>query len=108
MPEKRLYNVTIELEAIVVADNDEDAIEAIRDAIRNGDLDLSPYEASFDAQPMTHYPMDWTNDSIPFGDREDADPDRTIGKWIEMGAAPELQKMKQEIERFKANLKKDV
>lgn len=89
MSEKRLYNVTIELEVVVIAGSDREAEQGARDAVQSGDIDV--YDAAIHAQPMVYYPGGWEDDSIPFGDREDADPDRTIKKWIEMGAAPDLK-----------------
>jgi len=42
-------------------------------------------------RPMSYLPSDWDLDAIPFGNREKSDPDRSVGKWIELGAAPEYK-----------------
>jgi hypothetical protein len=57
------------------------------DSIREVDAD----SFSVELQPLRWLPAEWDN-SIPYGERERADPDRTVKRWIAMGAAPELRK----------------
>jgi hypothetical protein len=88
MAEKKLWTVTIEQEIVVVAENEADAEEAARDAL--GRHDVEP-EVSH-ARQMSHLPCDWDLKAIPFGEGNDAEPDRNIEGWIKLGAAPEYEK----------------
>jgi hypothetical protein len=82
---KQLYNVELTREIVVLAESREEAERRALEADDDGDPDVHAHE-------MTYYPGDWDDDCIPFGDRDDEDPDRTVGKWIELGAAPKLKK----------------
>lgn len=74
----RIYNVTIETEIAVVADSPEEAEEIALEEMR----DIDEWDAS--AAPMTYLPGDWDADSIPFGYRDPAAPDRTIAGWLDV------------------------
>lgn len=94
MSTRKLYVVSVEAEMLVVASSAEEA-KAL--AIQEGEFDF--YDDAYRADEMTHIPAGWDLDSIPFGLRDDADPDRTVRDWIEKhGAGPtystllELQK----------------
>lgn len=83
-PTKRLWHVTLSTDAIILADSLE-AAEAIARRHRHEiakDLDIE------DTHLMDHYPAEWDAESIPYGDVDPEDPDRTVGAWIERGAAP--------------------
>lgn len=76
---KRLYVVTLSMEVVVVAEGPSEASRIAEVA----DIDFHSWDG--DAVEMRHLPGDWDLDCIPFGD---ADPERTVGQWIEAGAAP--------------------
>ncbi len=84
---KRLYNVTIEAEIIVVAESQSEAEQAALHSFR--DLDRAEFGAS--AGVLRFFPCDWDEDAIPFGYRDPDCSDRTVGEWIDMGAAPEYK-----------------
>jgi hypothetical protein len=96
---KKLYVVTIETEILVVAESEEEASEVAEESLR--DIDNDQWDKN--ARPMLFLPHDWEEGSIPFGDRDPSDPDRTIGGWIKAGAAPEYvalnKKLKAKIEK---------
>ena len=80
---KKLFVATITHEVIIVAD---DAFFAAAHASK---LSASDYgEAEVDVTEMITLPADWDEEAIPFGDRAEGDPDRTVGAWVERGAAP--------------------
>ena len=87
MTDKKLWTVTMQTEVVVVAENEFEAEESAQAALREGDLDHSSV-----VQGMSYIPSGWNKNSIPWGDRSEEDPDRTLGQWIELGAAPEYQK----------------
>ncbi len=82
---KRLFTVTIETDLVVLARDADEAEGIAMDALNHVARD----EWSACPSPMTYLPGDWDTDCIPFGDGVPEEPDRTIGKWIEFGAAPE-------------------
>lgn len=84
MTTKRLYNVTVEAEIVVLADSQQ---EAEKIAARLSRFDMDPWDTT--ARDFSHMPNDWDKDSIPFGDEDPANPDKTVGEWLEDGAAPE-------------------
>ena len=79
----RLYVVTVAAEIVVLATSPErarqHAISTGAEALSGGD-----YE---DAEPLTRLPSTWELRAIPFG-ADDCGRQRTIGEWIEAGAAP--------------------
>ena len=92
---KKLFVVTIETEIVVAAETPEEAVEAADDAHR----DLDSYSFSRHAMEMTHLPADWDLDSIPYGAREEADPDRTIKNWIDAGAAEKYTALREKLSK---------
>lgn len=80
---KQLFVVQLTYEVVIVAD---DAAAAER--ISNTEH-IDRGEADTVVRPLSYLPADWDKDSIPFGDRVEEDPDRTVGQWIELGAAPD-------------------
>ena len=80
---KQLFVVTMTTEILVVA---EDAAEAEKLAQREPHVDWG--EPDYHVTPMTYLPADWDGDSIPFGHRDEAEPDRTVDQWMALGAAP--------------------
>jgi len=86
---KRLFTVTIENEIVVLAENKEEAEEIAQDSL--GDLDSHSWDAH--ATPMATLPAGWEADAIPYGPGVKDEPDRTVGTWIERGAAPEYTKL---------------
>jgi hypothetical protein len=79
---KRLYNVLITFDVLVLAD---DADEA-RDVDMNDVRDAA--EPTVIASEATYMPSGWGAESLPLGDDDDG---LTIDKWIEAGAAPLLK-----------------
>jgi hypothetical protein len=79
---KQLFTVTVEHEIIVVADSADKA----EDLAREADIDEEP---DFHATPLRYLPAEWEGDSIPYGDRDETEPDRTVKQWIDAGAAPQ-------------------
>jgi hypothetical protein len=86
MTDKKLFVVTITTEIIVVADSESDAEHLAR-----YEKDIEWADVDYSACPMRHMPGEWDGDSIPFGDRLEEEPDRTVNAWIERGAAPEYK-----------------
>lgn len=84
MATKRLYNVTIEAEIVVLAESRREA-ETIASQISISDLD--PWNET--ARDFSYMPSDWDEDSIPFGSEDPANIDKTVGEWLKDGAAPE-------------------
>lgn len=88
----RLFVVTVTTETVVLAEDAEDAVERARadltDILHDGE------GPEITAVPMTYYPGQMDEGCIPYGRRVNADPDRTIGKWVERGAAPEMRAAK--------------
>lgn len=80
---KQLFIVQLTYEVVIVAD---DAASAERisntESIERGEPETA-------VRSLSYLPADWEMDSIPFGDRVEEDPDRTVGRWIELGAAPD-------------------
>ena len=83
---KRLWNVSLETEIVVLAESHEAAVEAAKKAVRDRDITESEFYGR--AEPMTYFPAGDDGTEIPFGDRDPAAPDRTVDEWIERGAAP--------------------
>ena|SRR5271154_5788206 len=81
---KKLFIVSIQNEIIVLADSLHEAAQ-----LAKFESDIEMDKADYFASPMNHFPGDWDAKCIPFGDRADEAPDRTVGEWIEAGAAPE-------------------
>jgi hypothetical protein len=101
--ERRLYVVTVESEVLVVARNREEAEKLAQD--ESFDFDGPDYHAS----EMTYMPAVWDKDCLPYGLRDEKEPDRTVGEWIEAGAAPaykSLAEMRERQERRAAKAKR--
>lgn len=77
---KQLYVVELLQELVVVAESKQEAEALARDA----DYDTP----SVSATELCFLPADWDLDCIPWGEQDDSNPDRTVGEWIELGAAP--------------------
>lgn len=92
MSVKRLFVVELINEMIVLADSPE-AAERFAKRIQRDEAG----EPDAQASDMAYYPGDWDSSSIPFGDRDEAEPDRTVEKWIELGAAPEYRTRKKPV-----------
>lgn len=90
---KRLFTVTIETEILVVAESEAEAAK-----IAESDVEVEWHDSDYIARPMDHMPTGWDDKCIPFGDRLEEDPDRTVGKWMEAGAAPEFAQRRRVIE----------
>jgi hypothetical protein len=84
MSEKHLFVVTTMREVIVVADSFEEA----REGARLADFGGTDEETS-EVVPMATLPGAWELSSIPYGHQDPEDPDRPVGAWIALGAAPE-------------------
>ncbi len=84
---KKLFTVEVSVEIVVVAEDADDARLSALESLR--DVDSDQYQAH--AAPMRHYPSTWDTKSIPYGDGDKEDMDRTVEKWIELGAAPEYK-----------------
>lgn len=85
---KKLYVVSIEVEVVVIADDEEDAREAASDALH----EMDSFDHDYNVQPMRFLPGGWDGGEIPFGTRDDDDdgPEKDVNAWIAAGAAPEL------------------
>lgn len=83
----RLFIVRVETEVVVVA---EDEADAVKQAGRDWRDITDEYSCDVTAREMTYLTND--ADEIPFGRRDENDPDRTIQGWIDAGAAPKLKK----------------
>lgn len=82
---KNLYAVKIEIEVLVLAESRKEAretAEGMWSEIRGNE------EASFYAVEMSSMPNNWELDCLPYGHMQDEEYDRTVGGWIELGAAP--------------------
>jgi len=80
--ERRLYIVTVETEVLVVARSRQEAVELAQS--ESIDFDDSDYHAV----EMTYMPGAWDKECMPYGLRDEDDPDRSVEGWIEAGAAP--------------------
>lgn len=89
---KKLFIVSVEAEILVVAETLE---EAKTFAIKEGEFDFD--SSDYCAREMTHMPAGWDGDSMPFGFRDDAAPDRDVDGWIEEGAAPTYREMREHL-----------
>jgi len=78
----KLFTVTLETTLIVVADDEREAEELALEA------DISISEMGAMANDMRHYPGDWDENSIPYGEQDPQNPDKTVQEWIDEGAAP--------------------
>ena len=93
MSDLKLYTVTLSAEIVVLAESKEEAEDI---ALLHLDV-IDHLDA--DAQPMGHMPSDWDGSEIPFGERDEDAPDRTVGEWIELGAAPEYTALRERLAR---------
>ena len=82
----RLFTVTITTEVIVLAESESEAQQLAR-----SESDISFSECDYHASPLRYFPGDWDKSSIPFGEQLEEAPDRTVGEWIDAGAAPEYK-----------------
>lgn len=87
---KKLFNVTVIHELVVLADDEASAKEIADDAVCNREADVPLITAT----PMTHMPAGWTGECLPFCAGEDVDghDDETIAVLMERGAAPDFGK----------------
>ena len=92
---KKLYTVTVETEIVVLADSPEDAEYDAEHWAREGDFDVF-------AKEMAYLPDGWELGCLAYSSESD---DRTIGKLIEEGYAPEYVKTKARIEVAQNRLK---
>lgn len=79
MSETKLYVVTFAMDMVVAATSEEEA-EAIarrEQFFETANLDID------ETREMTHLPGQWELDALVYGK-----PERTVGEWIEAGAAP--------------------
>ncbi len=84
---KQLYVVEITTEIVVLADDAKEAEALAFDEFRMNNID----DFDMHATDMTYYPANWDDKAIPYGHREEDDPDRTIGEWIKLGAVPKFK-----------------
>lgn len=94
MSDLKLYTVTLSAEIVVLAESKEEAEDI---ALHGSDDAIDHLDA--DAQPMGHMPSDWDGSEIPFGECDEDAPDRTVGEWIELGAAPEYTALRERLAR---------
>lgn len=80
---KKLWNVTVEYDVVVYAEDEDDANDLAFDAIRDGDAD-----GAANATPMRYMPGWWDEDALPFSGADDIE---TVGALIKAGAAPEYK-----------------
>lgn len=88
---KQLWVVEIVQELVVVAEDRDEAVKLGLKAAKEDPHDGG--EPGVSASEMMYYPGDWEDDNIPYGYSDPADPDRSLGKWIDMGAAPKLKRV---------------
>lgn len=82
MPEAlQLYEVEVTRELLVLARSRADAERLARKV----DDDPMP---DVHASEMRCFPGDWEGGEIPYGERDESDPNRTVDQWIALGAAP--------------------
>ena len=88
----RLYNVIIKAEIVVLAENEDAASDlAIRELDDNTidqDSEIEPGNFESEARVMDSLPEGWNEKSIPFGDQDPDDPDRTV---LKLGTAASSQ-----------------
>ena len=85
----KLFTVELAIEVVCVARDESAAEDAVRKALRDGDLDHPEFSAM--AQPMRHLPHKWDMKSVPFDDGTPDDGYRPLAEWIKFGAAPEFK-----------------
>lgn len=87
---KKLYNVTIEVEVVVVAESESDARKHAQDAIDEVSFEN---DVDYDVRELVYLSGNWDLNCIPFGDRDGDDPDRTIQGWLDAGAGEKYLKL---------------
>jgi hypothetical protein len=92
MSNKQLFVVTVTTETVVLAEDMHEAEALARDDLNDIMFDGGGPDVM--ASPMTYYPGDMDEGCIPYGHRDDEDPDRTIGEWVDRGAAPKMSVVK--------------
>ena len=105
--DKRLFTVWFETGVVVLAENEEQAEKLAKDGLLSHVVDADAWEPS-PAVPMNCFPAGWESDSIPFGERDPEDPDRTIAQWIERGAAPEYTELRDKLTEARVKLMGDT
>jgi hypothetical protein len=90
--EKKLFVVTIETEVVVLAEDESQAEEEAQRHVR-GEID----EWDFRAAPMSFMPAGWDEDCFPF--QQNDQPDRTVGEWIDLGAAPKYVELRNKLKK---------
>lgn len=90
MSEKQLWHVTMATDLLVLAETAEEA-EGIAERHRAEQR----FEAE-PARPMDHFPVDWDEDCLPYGDTN-----MTIGDHITAGHAPRYSATVESLRRRK-------
>ncbi len=80
---KRLFEVRFATEFVVVADDAQEASRLAETAMSQE----RPSIGVDDVRPFDGLPSGWSRGDIPFGYRDPANRDRSLGEWIELGAA---------------------
>lgn len=81
-PELKLFHATLAVEVVVLATSAEAAMQIAEDEARKHSADVGGIVE------MDCIPEGWDEECIPLGHCDPAAPDRTLGQWIEAGAAP--------------------
>ena len=95
---QKLYSVTMEVTAVVVATSEHDAERVFRthkSAIMS-DGDYDP-ECDYEVRPGVALPNGWDMDCLPYGNLVD----QTIGQWLDL-APPEVVRDTKTIDMFAA------
>jgi hypothetical protein len=95
---KKLFNVTLETELVVVAETVEEAEDI---ALRVPTYELGDSMAA-NAHETTYLPDDWEEDALPFGENKGDD----IGQWISSGGAPALLAQRERMAKIQERLAK--
>lgn len=91
-PTHQLWTVSFTTYFVVLAKDRQEAIAEARDVVRECDHDDEH------AEPLVALLGDWDLYMIPFGHSDPDDPDRTLGQWIERGAAPAYTRLVKELQ----------
>lgn len=93
----KLYTVRIEREFVFASDaaTMHEVEEEVRTAIVRGHIDDDCFEDAAEVRSMSFLPGGYGKDCIPYGKQTD---DKTIGEYIEEGAAPEFVKAQADLE----------
>jgi len=75
----KIYKVTIEVEALVMAEDEYEARECVDDILDNESKDIGIYEISFD-RPRFFLPRNWAMDTLIYHNESD---DISVAQAIE-------------------------